>query len=109
MATWKITIDGQVFYEHDLSIGDANWVCDQVGEKTWRAVHPLLGGPQHARAVFAALLARHKQISREDALALADEVSLGALQSFAPADDDRPGTHAGGLPEDPPKAETSTG
>ena len=101
MSTWKVTIEGQDYFEHDLSLDDAEWVCQYTGVNSWRAVHPLLNGPKHTKACLAALLRkREPDLSREQALTKVGELSIDVVNSFqAVTEDDRPITYSGGLPD----------
>lgn len=108
MASWKVELDGAVFYDEDLTLADARWLAEKTGIAGWGATAPLRN-PECCTLVLACFIARRDRISRDRAVKKADDLPLSVLNGFASAgDDDRPSTYTDGLP-DPTKADPGTG
>lgn len=100
MDTWKLELEGSVYYETDLSFRDAEHICDHLKVPfTWAEMNPLRT-PAHLMAICATFLSRKREISFADALELVKSwpvnKTVGALEKVD--DDDRPTTYQDGNP-----------
>lgn len=103
-ATWRVEVDGKVFYQSDLTFDDLDLIGQLAGRPNqWTASGPL-SSPLSAMGILAALLRKvHPDLTWDAAVAEARGRSaswINALESVQY--DDSPETFRDGLPD--PKA-----
>lgn len=100
---WRITFDGQVYREADLTIGQAETIETETG-LTWRQINPLRSAAC-ATAILAVLHAERTGISLDEARTKVRALKVNDFD-VAPDEDDLPVEYTEGFP--PEAAGTST-
>lgn len=116
---WRFEVDGDVFRESDITLGQALEVEDFLDRQnqeakldakpvSWSSLHPL-GSARHAVAIASVCLAERRDISLDEATKIVR--SLGAvkfIEDYAPVDDDMPKEWEGAFPPSADAQATST-
>lgn len=102
---WRITFDGQVYREVDLTIGQTERI-EAVLATTWRTINPLRSAT-HAAGILRVLVADRTGCSEEEASAKIRAVKVAEFFDMVTTDsDDLPAMFENGNP--PVADETST-
>lgn len=99
---WKITWEGEVYREADLTLGQVERI-EQVARTTWRQVHPLFSA-QHAIAILGVLVADRTSIKVDEAVEKLRAVRVSDVMDAIDVEDpddqmDLPATYEEGLPK----------